>query len=90
MALMRGSANPLNALGIRRLNHIPPHFGKITSKRIGMIEYLNHWIYTRLESRYCIKKITVVNEENKVVEALEIGVEDAKELSILSLGCPYI
>lgn len=90
MALVRGSANPYNTLGIRRLKHAPPHFARITSAKVDTVDLLDNWIYTKLDSRYCIRKVFHVNEDKKVVEIIEIAVEDAKELSMLSLGCPYL
>jgi hypothetical protein len=32
----------------------------------------------------------VINEENKMVEALEIALEDPIEISMLTLGCPHL
>ena len=31
-----------------------------------------------------------LDHSNKLVEIHEVGVEDAKELTILSLSCPYL
>lgn len=90
MALVRGKVNPLNVLGLRRLAHIPPHFAKMTTSKIDQFGTIEHWIYTKLDSRFCLRKAYKVNEENKIVEIIEIGVEDPKELSMLSLGCPHL
>lgn len=89
MALIRGRVNPMNVLGLRRLNHIPPHFAKMSTKHIDRLEHIDSWIYTRLDSRFCVKKSYVV-EDKKLTEVLEIGVEDPKELTMLSLGCQYL
>ena len=90
MALLRGRINPLNVLGLRRLSHIPPHFAKITVKNVDKIDVIDNWIYKRLDSRYCIRKTYILGHDKKLTESIEIGVEDPKELSILSLGCPYL
>ena len=90
MALIRGRVNPLNVLGLRRLNFIPSNFAKITSRNMEMINQIDSWIYDRLDSRFCVKKNYVLDQDNKMVEVLEIGIEDPKELSMFTLGCPYI
>mgnify|MGYP003352730807 CR=1 FL=1 len=90
MALVRGRVNPLNVLGLRRLSHIPPHFAKMSTTKVDRFEQLDTWIYARLDSRYCIKKAYILDQSKKLVEVLEIGVEDPKELSMLTLGCTHL
>ena len=90
MALVRGKINPLNVLGMRRLNHIPPHFASLNLKDDFNLDEIDDWIYSNLDSRYCIKKGQSVNEQNKLIEVIEIGVEEPKELSMLLLGCPHL
>jgi hypothetical protein len=90
MALIRGRVNPLNVLGLRKLSHIPPHFAKMSTKNVDKVDAIDNWIYTKLDSRYCIKQTYVLDQANKLVEVIEIGVEESKELSMLSLGCPYL
>ena len=90
MALARGRINPLNVLGLRRLNTIPPHFGTLTIYNIDDVEKINYWIYYNLNSRYCIKIQQGLNENRQITDLCEIGVEDPKELTMLSLACPYL
>jgi hypothetical protein len=90
MALSRGRVNPLNVLNMRRLKHIPPHFARMTTRNVSNIDAIDGWIYQNLDSRYCIKLSYIVDQNRKLVEVCEIGVEEAKELSMLSLGCPYL
>lgn len=93
MSLVKGSINPLNILNMRKLDRIPPNFAKIVIKVNfnTAIKDLDQWIYTNLDSRYCIQKIHIVeNNTNKLVSAYEIGVEDPKELTLLSLSCPHL
>jgi len=89
MSLTKGSVNVYNVLGIRRLNYIPKHFDKmiINSYRIKEID---QWVYQNLDSRYAITKGLRLNNDNKLVEVHELGVEDSKELTILSLTCPFL
>ena len=51
---------------------------------------LDHWINYNLNSRYAIKKTYSLDHNKKMVEVLEIGIEDPKEITMLTLGCPYI
>lgn len=89
MSLAKGTINPYNVLDARRLKYIPKHFAKMTinTTRVDMID---SWVYQNLDSRYAISKSLKVDSNNKLVEILELGVEDAKELTMLSLSCPYL
>jgi len=89
MALVRGRVNPLNVLGLRRLNYIPPHFESLTINN-SSIDEIDSWIYTNLDSRYCIKKGQKVDDQNKIIEIIELGIEDSKEVTMFLLGCPYL
>jgi hypothetical protein len=89
MAISKGRVNPLNVLSMRRLDRIPPNFSKLQIKKMLDIRELDKWIYLNLDSRYCVRKCTIV-DDNKLTTAIEIGVEDAKELSMLSLACPLL
>ena len=91
MSLKKGSINPLNALGARRLSYIPKHFAKM---KLGNVQYnvdkIDSWVYQNLDSRYAIVKTLHVDHNNKLSEIHELGVEDSKELTMLSLSCPYL
>jgi hypothetical protein len=89
MAISKGRVNPLNVLSMRRLDRIPPNFSKLQIKKMLDIRELDKWIYLNLDSRYCVRKCTIV-DDNNLTTAIEIGVEDAKELSMLSLACPLL
>lgn len=90
MSLSRGQVNPLNVLDHRELKFIPEHFTKISVSRGTDIKLLGQWINYNLNSRYAIKKTYTVDQNNKLIEIYEIGIEDPKELTMLTLGCPYI
>jgi len=90
MALARGRVNPLNVLNLRKLKHIPQHFAKMSVQSVRNADAIDGWIYHYLDSRYCIKISYIVGHDKKLVEVCEIGVEDPKELSMLSLGCPHL
>ena len=68
---------------------MPLHFAKMTI-RVSRIDLIDTWIYQNLDSRYAIVKNLRVDSNNKLVEIQELGIEDPKELTILSLLCPYL
>jgi hypothetical protein len=90
MALSRNEINPLSVLGLRRLSFIPTHFARITVDIDVDIKILDYWINFNLNSRYSIKKTLRLDLSNKFIESVEIGVEDPKELTMLTLGCPHL
>lgn len=89
MALSRGEVNPLGVLKLRKLDFIPEHFGKITISLVDT-KMLDHWINYNLNSRYAIKKTLSIDSSKKMIEVVEVGLEDPREITMLTLGCPYI
>ena len=89
MSLNRNQPNPLSVLGIRKLNFIPEHFAKITIEKSD-IKMLDHWINYNLNSRYAIKKTLSIDSSKKMIEVVEVGLEDPREITMLTLGCPHI
>jgi hypothetical protein len=90
MSLIKGSVNPLNVLGVRRLSYMPKHFARMTINDQLNSDRIDAWVYQNLDSRYAIVKSLKIDSNNKMIEIQELGVEDAKELTILSLSCPYL
>ena len=90
MSLNRGEINPLSLLKLRRLNFIPQQFKKIQVVNGIDIKLIDQWINYNLNSRYALKKTLTLDINNKIVEVLEIGIEDSREITMLSLGCPYL
>jgi len=89
MSLTRGSVNALNVANVRRLHFMPAHFAKMTVSA-NIVSALDGWVYQNLDSRYAIVKNLKLDSDNKLVEIHELGVEDAKELTMLSLSCPLL
>lgn len=90
MSLKRNQLNPLNVLGLRKLNFIPEHFSTISVIDPGFYDIRNvdAWIEINLNNRYAIKQTFSVNPETrKLTKGLNIGFEDPKELTMFSLGC---
>jgi hypothetical protein len=90
MSLNRGEVNPLSVLGLRKLNFIPDHFSKVTVNKTIDTKLIDNWINYNLNSRYAISKNLSLDQNKKMIEVLEIGLEDPKEITMLTLGCPYL
>ena len=89
MSLSRSQINPLGVLECRKLSFIPEHFAKISIKETD-IRLLDHWIIYHLNSRYALKKTLSLDSDKKMIHVVEIGLEDPREITMLTLGCPYI
>jgi hypothetical protein len=91
MSLKHGEVNPLSVLKVRKLNFIPHHFAVIKIKiQPKDIKLLDIWINYHLNSRYAITKNFTIGHDNKMVEVIEVGMEDPKELTMLTLSCPHL
>jgi len=76
---------------MRRLSFIPEHFARITIKDVDRdIKILDQWINYNLNSRYAIRKTIAIDDNNRMIESIEIGLEDPMELTMLTLGCTYL
>ena len=89
MSLVHGSINNLNVIGARRLSYIPAHFTRMKLS-VDRIDLLDQWIYQNLDSRYAIVKGLKMDNDNRVITIHELGIEDSRELTIMSLSCPYL
>ena len=69
---------------------MPKHFARMTINDELNSDRIDAWVYQNLDSRYTIIKSLKIDSNNKMIEIQELGVEDAKELTILSLSCPYL
>jgi hypothetical protein len=90
MSINRGQINPLSVLGIRKLSFIPEHFSKLTIDKNLELRLIERWIEVNLNSRYSISHNLKVNNDKKIVHVVEIGLEDPKELTMLTLGCQHL
>jgi hypothetical protein len=89
MALARKEVNALNVLGVRKLDHIPDNFTKLSVNGVDLT-LLEQWVYYNLDSRYAIKKSLKLDSNNKMIENQEIGLEDPREITMLTLACPHL
>lgn len=90
MSLNRNEVNALGVLGFRKLSFIPEHFSKISIETRYDLKVLEAWIDYNLNSRYAIQSKFDLDANNKMVPVIEIGLEDPKELTMLTLGCPHL
>jgi len=90
MSLSRGQVNPLSVLGFRKLSFIPEHFAKISVEASLDIKKIERWIEYNLNSRYAINAGFILNSNKKVISVLQIGFEDPRELTMMSLGCQHL
>jgi hypothetical protein len=90
MSLSRQEINPLGVLGLRRLKIIPKHFTKIGVDIDIDINLLDYWIVYNLNSRYAIKRSISLDSDNRLIDIIEVGIEDPQEMLMFTLGCPYI
>lgn len=90
MSLNRCEVNPLNVLGMRKLSFIPNHFTKILIENKIDTKAVSHWIEYNLNSRYAITVSQGLDSNRKVTQLTEIGLEDPKEITMLTLGCNYL
>lgn len=90
MSINRGEINPLSVLGFRRLSFIPEHFSKLTLPKYVDARSIQQWIEVNLNSRYSIRTNIKLNDDKQIVHVMEIGIEDPKELTILTLGCQHL
>jgi hypothetical protein len=90
MALNRGIVNALNVLGFRKLSFIPEHFSKLSIDQKLDIKAVEQWIEFNLNSRYAIQNAYKLDSNRKIISVTEVGLEDPKELTMLSLGCQHL
>lgn len=90
MALKNGTVNPLNVLGYRVLNRIPKHFQSVYVDVDCDKPTLIRWVYTNLNSRFCVQSELNISDANYMTDSTKIGFEDPRELTMFMLTCPYL
>jgi hypothetical protein len=90
MAIKNGKINPLNVLGIRRVEFPAHHFSytAIPKYNHAHISKLNYWIYQNLNGRYYIGQYIGLASDGSIIYTTRIGFESEKELSFFTLACP--
>jgi hypothetical protein len=80
--------NPLNVLGRRKLNFLPPHLEPFEISYINRRE-IKTWIDENLKGRYFFDHLTKL-ENNRITNYVAIAFEDPRETTMFLLGCPYL
>jgi len=85
--LKYGEINPLNVVGLRRLDHCPPHFEKVHFDLRTNEKNISDWVYENLSGRFWFGDSYVQDFENKNVYGLSkcIGFEIKNESSYFIL-----
>jgi hypothetical protein len=89
MALKHGKVNPLNVLGIRKVEFPAHHFIYATVPKYTptYMSRLDTWISQNLNGRYYIgQSLDLI--DNTIVFTIKVGFENDKELSFFKLACP--
>jgi len=84
--------NPLNFFGVRQVQILPPHFVTLTidTHLYNLEGTIVKWITENLKNRFYVGQKVLLDNDNKFQRLIEIGFEEAKELSYFSLACPYL
>lgn len=62
--IKHGEVNPLNVFGLRRIDHCPPHFERVTFDLRTDVKNITDWIYENLSGRFWIGDVYLPNEDN--------------------------
>lgn len=89
MALKNGKVNPLNVLGLRRVDFPAHHFTytEIPKYSPQFINKIESWINQNLNGRFYIGQYVGI-VDNTIIFTTRIGFEQEKELSFFKLACP--
>lgn len=89
MSLRAGKVNPLNVLGLRRVQFPAHHFHYMFLNGYSphLIKTLDEWIFQNLNSRYYIGQ-SIDLQDSIIVYVTKIGFEQEKELSFFKLAAP--
>jgi hypothetical protein len=80
-----GSVNPLNVYGLRRLDHIPPHFTPIQFDTRVSDKVLTDWIYENLQGRFFLGPRHFKNQNKSIEQQHVAAFEIAAEASYFGL-----
>jgi len=88
MALKNGKPNPLNLLGLRRVQFPAHHFHytMLGYKLPDKTQSINDWIYHNLNGRYYLGTKLSLDDTNSIRYATNLGFEEEKELSFFLLS----
>ena len=83
--------NLLDFFHVRQPNSLPDYFEYINIPlQYNLEDSISRWIRHNLKGRFYVGHNCVINRDNKLQEVLQVGFEDAKELSYFTLACPHL
>jgi hypothetical protein len=83
--------NPLDVLGLRRVEFCPPHFSTTNIPKTYNIEHaIADWINDNLSGRFYIGTNVNLDNTDSIKIVYTVGFEDSKELSFFMLACPFL
>ena len=83
--LKQNEINPLNVFGLRRLEHLPPHFELMTFDLRGNEKVISDWIFENLAGRFYLGDHFVSTEGGSVALCKCAAFEVPGELSYFGL-----
>jgi len=89
--LEKGKVNPLNVLGLRRVEFCPPYFESTTIiPSYNLNSAIDEWIYSNLSGKYYIGLIVDTSTTSGLKQKMNIAFENPKEMSYFMLACPHL
>lgn len=90
MTIKNGKINPLNVLGLRKVEFPAHHFSYTTLSQYNKsyVAKIEQWIRANLAGRYYIGLYLALSADNSFVYTTKVGFEQGKELSFFNLACP--
>lgn len=89
--LKHGEVNPLNVMGLRQLDHCPPHFQKIPFDLRANLKSISDWIYENLSGRFYIGDYVYTDDASSPPKLQKVvAFELHEEASYFGLFLPNI
>jgi hypothetical protein len=83
--------NPLDFYNVRQPKTAPLHFSYINIPvQYNLEQTIRKWIQLHLKGRFFVGKGCNIDKYSKIIECLQIGFEEPKELSYFTLACPHL
>ena len=83
--------NPLDVLGLRRVQFCPPHFATVdVPRKYNIDRAICDWIEDNLSGRYFFGNTIGFDTMKNLSQFNKVGFEQEKELSFFMLACPHL
>lgn len=77
--------NPLNVFGLRRVEHCPPHFERVTFDLRVPERDIANWIYANLDGRFYFGEHYYIDDQERVQKTWQVAFEAHSEASYFAL-----